>query len=69
MMLDSMKLSFPHRHNANGAHDSICTFCLATIDTVQDERELDRLESAHVCKPVNLYRAGQSGSRWEGVAF
>jgi hypothetical protein len=66
-MLNLLKPSFPHRHNADGTHDSICTACLATVATVQDERELDRLESAHVCEPVNLYRVSQDGLRWERV--
>ncbi|MFZ0338254.1 MAG: hypothetical protein WAL45_09495, partial [Terracidiphilus sp.] len=68
-LLILLEPSFPHRHNASGTHDSICNVCLTAIATVQDEWELDRLESARVCGLVNLYRAGQSGWRWEGVAF
>jgi hypothetical protein len=57
-MLTLLKPGFPHRHNPDGSHDSICTVCLATVATVQDERELGRHESAHLCEPINLYRIG-----------
>ncbi len=69
MMLDLVKPSCPHRHNANGTHESICTVCLARIAKVQDEREVDRLESARVCEPVNLHRARQGGSHWKGLRY
>jgi hypothetical protein len=58
-MLTLLRPSFPHRHNADGSHNSICTVCLATVATVQTECELVSHESAHVCEPVNLYRASQ----------
>jgi hypothetical protein len=58
-MLELPKPSFPHRHNANGTHDSICTVCLATVATVRNEWELAGLESVHVCEPINLYRFRQ----------
>jgi hypothetical protein len=50
---------FPHRHNRDGSHDSICTACLATVATVLIEEELRSYESAHVCDPMNTYRTGQ----------
>ncbi|MCU1304334.1 MAG: hypothetical protein JWQ87_4618 [Candidatus Sulfotelmatobacter sp.] len=28
---------FPHRHNKNGSHDLICTKCLMTVASVQNE--------------------------------
>jgi hypothetical protein len=58
-MLTLLRPSFPHRHNANGSHDSICTLCLATVATVRNELELAGFESAHVCEPANLYRLSQ----------
>ncbi len=58
-MLTLLKPNFPHRHNSDGSHDSICTACLATVATVQNELELARHESAHVCEPINLYRVSQ----------
>jgi hypothetical protein len=58
-MLTLLRPSFPHRHNANGTHDSICTVCLATVATVQNESELARFESTHVCEPANLYLASR----------
>ena len=48
--------SFPHRRNTDGTHDSICTRCFVTVATVVNESELTGHESAHVCKPMNLYR-------------
>ena len=68
-MLKLLGLGFPHRHNANGTHDSICTVCFATVATVQYECELARLESAHVCDPINLYRASENLWRWPSDAL
>jgi len=67
-MLTLLRPSFPHRHNADGTHDSICTVCLATVATVQNELELAGLESAHVCEPANLYLASRILSPRPSVA-
>ena len=56
-MLTLLKPSFPHRHNSDGSHDSICTVCYVTVATSQNELELASHESVHVCQPVNLYRS------------
>jgi hypothetical protein len=53
-MLTLLKPGFPHRHNDNGTHDSICTGCFVTVATVLNEPELARFESAHICNPVRL---------------
>jgi hypothetical protein len=58
-----LRTSFPHRHNADGSHDSICTACLATVATVWNEWELAVHESVHVCEPLNLYRVSQGLSQ------
>ena len=50
------KSAFPHRHNGNGSHDSICTVCLATVASVMNEGELARHEAVHVCDPIRLYQ-------------
>jgi len=47
---------FPHRVNSDGSYDSICTDCLATIATVEDESELAGHEQAHTCNPIRLYQ-------------
>jgi len=47
---------FPHRHNPEGTHDSICTRCLATVATARLETDLALYESCHVCQPLDLYR-------------
>ena len=52
-------VKFPHRHNANGTHDSICTECFATVATASDESRLAEHESAHVCNAVDLCRISQ----------
>jgi hypothetical protein len=59
-MLTQLKPSFPHRHNADGSHDSICKVCFATVATVLNELELAGFETAHVCQPADLYRLSQS---------
>ena len=43
---------FPHRHNADGSFDSICTECLATVATRKTEDELYLAELSHVCDPL-----------------
>lgn len=50
---------FPHRHNKNGSHDLICTKCLMTVASVQNEWQLSSHESTHVCDPMNVYRISQ----------
>jgi hypothetical protein len=50
---------FPHRHNVDGTHDSICRKCLLTLATVEEEADLTRFESRHVCDPVRVYRMSQ----------
>jgi hypothetical protein len=55
-MLTPLKPGFPHRHNANGTHDSICEACFATVAMVQNEWELAAYESAHICDPLWIHR-------------
>jgi hypothetical protein len=55
--------TFPHVYNPNGITSSICSECLVTIAASKDERELARLERAHVCDPVRLYQLGTDPSR------
>jgi hypothetical protein len=59
-MLTLLNASFPHRHNSDGSHDSICTVCLATVAQVMNETELARHEFAHVCQLINLFRVSQA---------
>lgn len=47
---------FPHRHNPNGSWDSICSACMATIATVENEAELVRREASHVCSVSRLFQ-------------
>jgi hypothetical protein len=68
-MLTPLQRSFPHRHNANGTHDSICTVCFATVATVRHEWELTYHEFAHACQPINLYRVSQGVLPRPRVAF
>jgi hypothetical protein len=58
----TLKSSFPHRHNIDGTHDSICTSCFVTVATVVNETELSGHESAHVCDPMDEYRFSQRTS-------
>ena len=53
-MPSSSQSIFPHRHNIDGRHDSICTMCFATIATQQDEEDLLWAEQIHVCDPLVL---------------
>jgi hypothetical protein len=61
-MAKRLELGFPHRHNANGTHDSICTKCFVTVATAKNEPELEGHESAHVCNPVDVSRFSRGAS-------
>lgn len=58
-----MTQKFPHRHNKDATHDSICTECLMTVASVESEGQLALFESAHICDPANLYRVSQGRIR------
>jgi hypothetical protein len=53
---------FPHRHNDDGSHDSICTKCFLTVASVKDEAELVQFERDHVCDPALLHKFSQGNS-------
>src|SRR5579863_2312785 len=55
------KAEFPHRHNGDGTYDSICTVCLATVATSQNEAELRVQEEAHVCDLLWVSRRSKEG--------
>ena len=54
------KCRFPHRHNRDGSHDSICISCYATVASVRDEADLAEHEQGHLCDMVFLNYATQS---------
>jgi hypothetical protein len=41
--------TFPHRKNADGTWESICSDCLRTIAKVKDVTDLDVIERIHDC--------------------
>jgi len=47
---------FSHRFRSDGTVDSICRRCFKTIGTTQIEKDLQFLESYHVCEPDTLSR-------------
>ena len=51
---------FPHRHNRDGSHDSICILCYATIASVRNEADLAQHERDHICDMVFLDFASRS---------
>jgi hypothetical protein len=55
--------NYPHRHNRDGTHDSICPVCLTTIVSSRTERTLDSHEAIHVCDPIRLLQLGPSTLR------
>jgi hypothetical protein len=67
-MLTLLKSGFPHRHNDDGSHDSICLGCFATVATVQDEAQLSIHEIAHVCDAGFHYGFSQGSSLQVGRA-
>jgi hypothetical protein len=54
-MVHRFRPNFPHRFNANGSYDSICTLCLMTVATVRIEAELSHFERCHECSPIRIY--------------
>ncbi len=52
-------LHFPHVHNLNGTHDSVCARCHLTIASAKHEAQLNPYEQAHRCDPVRLYQFSQ----------
>jgi hypothetical protein len=52
-------MDFPHRHNQDGTHDSICPVCFATVATTQNEAELRVDERKHICDPLWTYQVDQ----------
>jgi hypothetical protein len=55
-------ISFAHRNNGNGTHDSICRGCFMTVASARDEAELPRHESDHICRPDWPYQATEEHS-------
>jgi len=51
---------FPHRHNMDGSHDSICILCYETIASVRIEADLAQHERDHICEMVFLDYTSQS---------
>ena len=58
-MLTLLRPTFPHRHNADGSYDSICSVCYATVASVEKECQLAAPESMHKCDPAILYQVSQ----------
>ena len=50
-MVHQYKPNFPHRFNADGSYDSICTLCRLTVATARIEAELSQFEHNHACNP------------------
>jgi hypothetical protein len=61
-MLQRLNSHFPHRHNSDGSHDSICAKCFLTVASVKDEAELIQFEHDHVCDPVLLDQFSRGNS-------
>jgi hypothetical protein len=47
---------FCHRHNKDGTVDSICMKCFLTAGNAICEETLARLESEHICNPLDIER-------------
>jgi len=57
-MVQQYSPNFPHRHNADGTCDSICTLCFQTVARSRIETDLSRHERNHKCDPDVLYQVG-----------
>jgi hypothetical protein len=47
---------FPHRHNFDGSHTSICTKCFVAVVTSVEEADLLSAERTHICLGRKLGR-------------
>jgi hypothetical protein len=45
---------YPHRHNPDGTHDSICASCFQTVARSRHEAELADAEAQHTCRLGSL---------------
>ena len=59
-MASQPKCRFPHRHNRDGSHDSICISRYATVASARNEADLTQQEQDHACDMVVLNYASQS---------
>jgi hypothetical protein len=57
---------FPRRRDRDGLYDAICPRCFATVARSQPEREMAKLEQAHVCNSAFLAERGLFARRFEG---
>ncbi len=46
-MPQASRTAFPHRQNADGSFDSICSECFLTIATASTEAQLETAERVH----------------------
>ena len=61
-------VSFPHRRNASGFFDSICTRCHITVASARNEEDLALYEHDHVCNPIRLYQLAEDRGRFGRLA-
>lgn len=59
-MQTAAAITFSHRRNAAGSHDSICPVCFSIVTTDADEAQLHRAEESHHCDPLMVYQVRQS---------
>ena len=58
-MFQQFRPNFPHRLNADGSYNSICTLCRITVATAKAEKELAPHEQNHKCNPLRLYQLSE----------
>lgn len=54
-----LQFGFSHRPQRNGAYDSICTRCFATVARSHNEADLEAEEKRHVCDESVVMRMAQ----------
>jgi hypothetical protein len=54
-MANNPPLSYVHRRNKNGSHDSICLVCFHTIASESSEAELVDAERQHECDSADVF--------------
>jgi hypothetical protein len=60
---ESLRPFFLHKHKPDGSIESICPQCFETIDSSENDLDLQAAEDAHVCAGLDLNRMFRSTSR------
>lgn len=68
-MVYQYRPNFPHRLNADGSYNSICTLCHMTVARTKIEAELSQYEQNHKCSLVRFDQLREHSRSLQSTAF